>query len=122
MELLISYRFNNSKSSVLYLFTDNSLIIKVHQVYVYPLPMQIEQRIQMIINKQMNFCFISRYFSIQTFFFVPAVFRKDTKGARVFVSPVYIVRQLSTNSAYPKQFPSKTSECSVRIDERNQLL
>ena len=54
MELLISYRFNNSKSSVLYLFTDNILIIKVHQVYVYPLPLQIEQSIQIVIYEQMD--------------------------------------------------------------------
>ena len=87
MELLISYRFNNSKSSVLYLFTDNSLIIKVHQVYVYPLPMQIEQRIQMIINKQMNFCFISRYFSIQTFLFRSCCFQEGHEGSEGFRVP-----------------------------------
>ena len=51
MELLISYRFNNFKISIFNNFTDNLLIIKMHEEYIYPLPLKVDQSIQMIINK-----------------------------------------------------------------------
>ena len=85
MELFVSDRFNNSKSSVPCLFPDNTFIIKVRQINVYPLPQQIEQRIQIVINKQMNFCFISRYFSIQTLKSISRIVRPPSLGSRFLI-------------------------------------